>query len=243
MIRNLKVLGLALVAVFAFGAMLASAASAQNGIVTSDGPFTLKGVNRAGSEEAANSLKAFGITLTCPNAAYTGHKVNVTPHEKIANNSSSATITPAYGTCNITGGLKGTVDMNGCDYVFDLGATTAVADQYKVTSTVVCPAGKHIVVTLFTNPTFHAENKPFCHLTITEVSSYDGLLLKDNTSTPNSFALTGEIPNIEVDKEQISGTSVDPGILCLKENTKTAALKIDVTVTEASGTAIKLSHL
>jgi hypothetical protein len=226
MIRNLKFLGLALVAVFAFSAMAASAASAQNGIITSDGPFTLSGVNRAGSAESENALTAFGQEVNCPNATYTGHKVNVTPHEKIANNSSAATITPTYGTCKIGGTIKATVDMNGCDYVFHLGATTGVTDQYKVTATVVCPTGKHIVLTLFTNSTFHANNSSFCHITITEAASYDGLTVTDNTN--NTFTVGGEIKNISADKEVISGTSGPdvPTILCPSETTATAVLKL-----------------
>lgn len=42
MIRNLKALGLALVAAFAMSAVTTSVASAQQGTLTSDGPVTLK---------------------------------------------------------------------------------------------------------------------------------------------------------------------------------------------------------
>jgi len=239
--RNLKALGLVLVAVFAIGAMVASAASAQNGIITSDGPITLKGVNTG--PELENSLTVFGQKETlCPTITYTGHKVAVTPHEKIPNNSSSVTITPNPGICRVGGTIRSTVDMNGCDFVFDLGKTTGVADQYAVTTTVVCPAGKHIVETLFTNEDFHlTQKKSFCHITITEKASYDGLLLKDTTN--NTFDLTGTIEGVEADKEAISGTTEDAGILCPKETTKIGVWHFDVTITEASGTAIKLSHL
>ncbi len=241
MTRNLKALGLALAAIVVMSAMVASAASAQNGIVTSDGPFTLKGVLRAGSPENANSLTAFGMVFTCPNATYTVHKVAVTPHEKIANNSSAGTIIPTMGICNATGGIKATVDLNGCDMVADLGKTTGVADQYAVTSTIVCPPGKHGVVTMFTNEKFHVtEKKSFCHITITEAASYDGVVETDNTN--NTFSLTGEVKNIAADKEIISGTYEDVGLLCPKETTATAVLKLDVTLSEASGTAIKISH-
>ncbi len=242
MTRNLKVLGLALVAAFAMSAMVASAASAQVGVVTSDGPFTLKGVPRAGSEASANSLTMFGQTFTCPNATYTAHKVAVTPHEKIPNNSSSGTITPTFGICNLGPTIKATIDLNGCDMVADLGKTTGIADQYAVTSTIVCPTGKHGVITMFTNEKFHiTEKKSFCHITITEAASYDGVVETDNTN--NTFSLTGEVKNIAADKEIISGTDEDVGILCPKETTALGSLKIDVTITEASGTPIKLSHL
>jgi len=241
MIRNLKALGFALVAVFVIGAMVASAASAQNGIITSDGPFTLKGVNTGA--EAENSLTAFGQVVTCPNATYTGHKVAVTPHEKVPNNSSSVTITPSYGICKVGGTIKATVDMNGCDYVLHLGATTAIADQYKLTTTVICPPNEHIVVTLFTNEEFHKiKDIPFCHIKITEKASYDGLLLRDTTN--NTFDLTGTIEGIEAHKENNSKTTnTEASILCLPETTTAGVLHIDVGITETSGTAIKLSHL
>ncbi len=238
MIRNLKTLGLALVAVFAISAMAASAASAQNGILTSDGEFTLNGAITG--PEVENSLTAFGQVVTCPLAGYTGHKANVTPHVKIPNNSSEFTLTPIYGICKVGNTIKATVDLNGCDFTLDLGKTTGVADQYAITSTVNCPTGKHIVITLFTNETFHKEEKSFCHITITEKASYDGLKATDTTN--NSFDITGTIEGIEADKGIISGTTPDTGILCPTETTKLGILHIDANVTAAGGTALKISH-
>jgi len=242
MTRKLKALGLALVAVSAVSMVTASAASAQTGIFTSDGPATLKGVNKAGSAESANSITSFGLSVVCPNATYTGHKAEVTPHEKVPNSSSSVTITPNYGSCAAEGGgIKATVDMNGCDFMIHLTKTTGVADQYAITTTIKCPTGKHIVVTLFTNATQHAENKAFCHVTITEKASYEGLTQTDNTN--NTFSLSGTIENVEADKEAIAGTTGDSGILCPKETTKAGILHVDLTISETSGTSIKLSHL
>ena len=67
MIRNLKALGLALVAVFAMSAMAASASSAS---VTSDGPFTLTGTETGGTE--TNYLEAFGLKTKCPGSTSKG---------------------------------------------------------------------------------------------------------------------------------------------------------------------------
>jgi len=241
MIRNLKALGLALVAVFAMSAMAASAASAQNGTLTADGPVTLKGVNRVGAGEFENSLTAFNQKVICPNAVYTGHETNSTnPPKKIPNGSTTATITVNYGTCQIGATIKATVDMNGCDYLFHLTTTSVAGGPYKVTTTVVCPEGKHIVLTLFTTAAFHAEENSFCHIIITEKKSYDGLLLKDNGN--NTFGLTGTIEGIEAHKERVIGTTGDNGILCPSETTTTGILHVDVTVSETSGTPMSLSH-
>jgi len=239
MTRNFKALGLALAAVFAIGAVIASAALAQNGIFTSDGPATLKGTPTG--EAGSNAITVFSQAVTCPNATYTGHKLSVTPHEKVPNNSSSVTITPTYGACKVGGTLKATVDMNGCDFAIHLTKTTGVADQYAVTTTVVCPTGKHIVFTLFTNEMFHSKEEAFCHITITEKASYDGL--KQTDTTNNSIDLTGTIEVIEAHEEAIAGTTKDSGILCSKQTSTTGILHIDLTITETSGTPIKLSHL
>lgn len=68
--RNLKALGLAAVAVLAFSAVAASAASAQQGKLTSDGPVTL-----TGEDTGVNFFKAFGSEVRCPDSKYTGHTV------------------------------------------------------------------------------------------------------------------------------------------------------------------------
>jgi hypothetical protein len=98
MIRNLKVLGLALVAVLAMSAVVASAAMAQNGLITSDGPVTL-----TGSETGANTnfWDAFGLQLTCPGSTTVGHKVGTS--EPIPSGSSEITATPNYKNCVVSG--------------------------------------------------------------------------------------------------------------------------------------------
>jgi hypothetical protein len=239
MTRNLKALGLALVAVFAIGALAAAAASAQNGMLTADGPMTLKGTLTG--EELANATTMFGQKTTCPEAIYTAHKYNITPHEKILSGETTITVTPHYGICKLPGTLfKTTVDMNGCDYVLHLTKTTGVADQYAITTTIVCPTGKHIVMTLFTNEEFHKVKKEsFCHITLTEAASYDGLVATDTTN--GSIDITGTIENIEADKEFIVGTDTHKGILCPKETTKTGILHVDMNVKDTNGTSIGIS--
>lgn len=147
MIRNLKVLGLALAAVFAFSAVAASGAMAQTqGHLTSSTgvDFTLSGT------EIAGGLNVFtgplGINVKCPGSTYTGHKYNVTPHEFIANGETTTTITPKYVNC-VEGASPRTVNMNGCDYDIDDATTTgAVGGTYGVTVDITCPVGKEIVI-------------------------------------------------------------------------------------------------
>jgi hypothetical protein len=245
MIRNLKALGLALVAVFALSAVVASAASAQVGTLTSTGPVTLIGTQTPVEKPTEkNVLTAFGSTTDCPNAKYTGHKYNVTPHTFIPNDVSTVTITPHYGVCTTSpGSLPTTIDMNGCDYVFHLEGTTPGVDTYTIRATVVCPVNQHITVTVFATATKHAENIPFCDLTITEnAAGYLGLHATDTTN--GKIDISGTITGITAHKVRLNES-----ILCPKvaETTNEATLAQDVTIegkNEAGGsTSISLSHL
>jgi hypothetical protein len=234
MIRNLKTLGLALFALLALGAVAASAASAQvaeQGELTSDGPVTLTGKN---TPETVNAFTAFGNSTKCPNALYTGHKYNVTPHEGIPSGSTTSTITPHYGACTSTVfNFPTTVDMNGCDYVFHLETTTPAGNKektYGVTATIVnCPAGKHIQVTVFTSGSAHgAGTNPFCTVTITENAlGYKGLHATDLGT--GKIKIHGTIVGIEADQDR--GPHPLPfGIPCAEAETKEGELHLDITV-------------
>jgi hypothetical protein len=132
-----------------------------------------------------------------------------------------------------------TVDMNGCDFEFDLLGTTETS-KYKVKATEECPTTETIKVTVFSNATKHTENKPFCVIDITkETNRGEGLVARDTGN--GSFDITGTVENIKSDQESPTGS-----ILCPKEETKTGILHIDVNVTGdtevGTATTISLSH-
>lgn len=116
MIRNIKVLGLAVVAVLAMSAVAASAASAAEFHSESENTtFT-------GTSEAASVFDAAGATISCPSATFSGTAT--------ANTTSSLTVNANYNP----GGTKCTflffnvtVNMNGCDYVFHADGSVDVA--------------------------------------------------------------------------------------------------------------------
>jgi hypothetical protein len=220
MTRNLKALGLALVAVFAMGAVVASAAQAQ-GMFTTTGPTTLRAVNEVPPE--LNVLTALKGGIACPNVVYTGHKVAETPHKFLANGAKETTITPHYGHCTGPAGTGATVDMNGCDYVFDL-LGEAAADKYNIRATVICPAGKHITITFWKTPKEHTEvgKVPFCHATVTEsAAGYLGLTATDLTN--GHLTVKGSVGGIVVDKPAM-------GVLCPAEEDKNGELHISINV-------------
>ncbi len=66
MIRNLKALGLTLAAVFAMSAIAASAASAQQGTLTSDGPVTLYGTETGPAGSNAITMESENSNAQAP---------------------------------------------------------------------------------------------------------------------------------------------------------------------------------
>jgi hypothetical protein len=237
MIRNLKTLGLALVTVFAFSSMAASAASAANGLLTSDGPATLDMTELAGEP---NTFTAFGGELKCPGSTITGHEVGSTTNG-IPSGSSNATLTPDYNEATCTAIIastfhKMTVRPNGCDYALHLGETNGVADTYKSTVDVVCPAGKSIIFDIYFSATTY--NLKICEITVgpTNNAGRSGGTVKDTT--------TGDL-EVHGTYTNISASQVGAG--CVGGPTTTAELDANLTVkgTNAAkgNTPISLSHL
>src|SRR3982750_3566586 len=119
MTRNLKALGLALVAVFAMTAVLSSAAQAQIKVTTGVSPAWLTGeaVNHTGIASAKTHTFTLtgGQVLTCTEPKF---------HATVKNGDTSITIVPTYNNCDAKIGVevfKTTVTMNDCDYVFHGG--------------------------------------------------------------------------------------------------------------------------
>jgi hypothetical protein len=124
MIRNIKVLGLAVVAVLAMSAVVANAASAAQ-FVASSYPATFTGSNTKGTEkfhtEAGN--------------------VECDSHFQGTENEASSTASahPEYTNCEAFGGLSATVTTTGCNYVFHLTSTTSASTD------VACGTGAILV--------------------------------------------------------------------------------------------------
>lgn len=112
MIRNLKALGLALCAVFMFGALSASAASAATDHLTSgsgSGTTYLTG-SQIGGVGAGNvfGAKSAAGKVECATGSYKG--------EYVGTSATSVEVTPSYTGCKI-GPANATVTDNGCKFV------------------------------------------------------------------------------------------------------------------------------
>jgi hypothetical protein len=242
MIRNLKVLGLALVAIFAMSAMVASAASAQTqGKLTTEGGGA---VTLTGSEtgEKANRLTAFGLSVECPGSTYTGKKTLTTAeteagkkHEPLPNLSTTATIIPVYNQPKCIAPVGGsnfpaTVTMNGCDYDLTVNETTGEQTETKktfgATFEIVCPKEKDIEIEVWElGDTVHSV-APWCTLTVKPQANLKGAHV---TSTPKAtpkddIDLDGTVEKITATR---SGTKP---LLCPASETKEAKFDLDVTV-------------
>jgi hypothetical protein len=130
MIRNLKVFGLAVVALVAMTAVAASAASAAEFHAENE-PVIYEG-----SQVTQHVFKVTTGLVRCNVATFKGTNSSKT--------TTTTTLEPTYTGCTAFG-VKATVAVNGCKYVFhsEAGETS----PYPVKADVECPAGKKIVVT------------------------------------------------------------------------------------------------
>lgn len=115
MSRKLKVLGLALVAVFAMSALAASGASAavEHTFTSTTSPTGL-----TGAQVGEHSFTAQGKTIKCTSATFTG-TVTGTTADKVS-------VYPEYTGCKFNG-IEATVSTLNCEYTFD-SDTTESAD-------------------------------------------------------------------------------------------------------------------
>ncbi len=138
MIRNLKALGLAVVAVLAMSAVVASAASAETGTVTAESYPAKLTSTQVGTNEL--SIGNGARKVSCTTATVSGELTAAT---------TTLTLTPTYTNCTSTGALPATVTLNGCDYL--LHPTKVTATTGTGTVDVVCPAGKEITVDIYSS--------------------------------------------------------------------------------------------
>ncbi len=145
MIRNLKMLGLALVAVCAMGAVAASAASANANYwftAPSSDWTKLSGGQPSKFNDrfqvVGKTGGAPGIT-TCETTTYTG--------STSATTTTTISLKPAYGGCELEPFGKATITTTGCEYVIHtdpLGDTTN--GNYDTVTTIECTAGNEIKI-------------------------------------------------------------------------------------------------
>jgi hypothetical protein len=144
MIRNLKVLIAAALALSAFGAFTAAGAQAAHEFHCSVSPCTLTAKQDGTSTTAhqvfivENAAKTEQVSFTCHEISGHGELVGNTKNEITATNIQ-------HKICTVNGSPGVLVDMNECDYKFT-GGIAGTTDGAEVH--VECPVGKKIQVTI-----------------------------------------------------------------------------------------------
>ncbi len=130
MIRNLKVLGLALVAVFAMGAMAAQAASAADTFTSDTSPTIFTG-NQAGT----NVFTVGSASVSCPVARFKGTETG--------SSATTVTVHPEYegnagGECQVSPIGSATVNTTGCNYIITSETHENAAHEKHATVSIEC---------------------------------------------------------------------------------------------------------
>jgi hypothetical protein len=246
MTSNLKVLGLALVAMLTLGAMTAAAASAQQGVLTSDGPVTL---HFEENEPATNARTIIGGKLEALGTLYTGHRLDKTPHEDLSKEGETTlTITPQYAQTNCVFTFLGvsrpcTITVNKCDYVLHIGQTTETTNTYGASTDIECPDNVAIDLDIYkvgtpdTDEAHTNSSNLFCTITVPEQTGLTGPHLTNDTAN-GDVDLIGTFTGVKYTRHGGAG--------CGPEQTFTnGQLHVDMTVTgtneEGGATAIAIS--
>jgi hypothetical protein len=159
MTRNLKALGLALVAVLAMAAFAASSASAKQGIFTASSyPVHVFGTDNDDWFEVLENK------VECDEATFTAQATGA---------DTKLTVIPTYHKCFKNLVEPVTVTTNGCHYTFTIGTMTSHSHGHG-TVDIVCPT-KPIEVHSYANHAAHTSKSSNCTLTIGSQNNLPGV--------------------------------------------------------------------
>jgi hypothetical protein len=136
-----KALGLTLIAVLAMSALVASAAQAAAGTLTSEGKKVIATAEQTGEHEftLTDQEVSPGVfaSTKCKKATFTGT-------EATSEGATEVKVHPVYTECTAFG-LPATVTTTGCDYTLKTGEP--VTGGWHVTTDVVCPSASIKITT------------------------------------------------------------------------------------------------
>ena len=218
MIRNLKALGLALLAVFAMSAVAASGAMAQEQTtIESDGSFTLTGTDHeevphgfAFQEGEENEVECHGH--------YEGEATGGGP---LSSPATSVTVHPTYTNCTFAKTFPATVTTDGCDYDLALGKTTVAEEEAEVSASVTCDSTGEgeatekdkIEIHIYLSKEAQEADQPLCTITVEGANTGDlgngknqnlsGARITDEGN--GHLTLKGAVKGVEGHKEGVCG--------------------------------------
>lgn len=180
MIRNLKILGLAIAAAMALSAVSAAGAQAIE-FTAGKYPASVTGEQLEYEGSSKYVFRAGDTKISCGSAQFAG---------ELTKAATQLTIVPVYQECIATpGNRQTTVTMNGCHYVYSGGTSTGEDHFINGSLELACPAGKTVGIDIFASAAKHLEGKALCTIT---VSPFKEL-------TPNTYTnVTGKPADIQV---------------------------------------------
>jgi len=202
MIRTFKALGLALVAIFAMSALVASAAQAQGVLTNTEATELTLTQDDEGGTNTATGLQTFATTsgsFTCDefHAEATGLSSNsslteITFQNIKTNNVGKSTCTGPFST-------SPTFEFNGCDYLFTIGVTIGTTGM-ETTGAIhlVCPVGKQITTTA-----------PFCQTHFPAQSVGGHLVFKTITGAPDDITIEATLTGIQYQGTELCSSGSD----------------------------------
>jgi hypothetical protein len=188
--RNLKALGLALLAVFALSAMAASTASASpNPTWTpTEGPTTLHGVslpNEGPGKTNALTLPGIGQEIVCTSTTLDAVGTLFGPMPEVQ-------LTPTYEGCQTQNGWV-TITHNECRKRFYHLTTVPGTAHYTTTAQLICPQGKQLEIHTYLDA---GHNFSVCTIDIPP-QTFNGSFTVTNTPgmspTTNSVIIEGTV--------------------------------------------------
>jgi hypothetical protein len=223
MIRNLKALGLAFVAVFALSAMTASAASATDLFRSSSTPVTLTGEQ----EFTAGVGDIFTTTagaIECLSAKYHG-TVATSPVSEVV-------VKPTYTSCSLAEIIPAKVDFGSCTYKFTIdepaGATTGSVH-------LECPnAGEEVTVTAGVNDAGVGTNKCTIHIPPQTVG---GIKYTNVGASDPTKEITVDVNASGITYKETAGTGTGACVTSTLQHTATYVGKALVTGEQDTGSA------
>lgn len=188
MLRNLKVLGLAIVAVLAMSAVVAQAASAAE--------FTAENytASLSGEQVGEHVFTVEGNTVKCPTAVFSG---------SLAAASSEVTnVSAKYGNeeakCTAFGFLSATVKMNGCTYNFKVNSGSE--DNFTGTAALKCPTGAKVTIVAGTCEATVGEKTTGGATVNQEVGPINYVNMTNTPTSKNDVTVNPAATNVVADK-------------------------------------------
>lgn len=184
MIRNIKVLGVAVVAVLAMSAFVASAASASKFMSEGNVNVTVKA-----DQTGSHVFTVDGSSITCTTAHFESAGLISSP-------AATVKVHPTYEGCTAFGFVNSPITTTGCDYTLSSG-TESAADKFPGSLELTCSGTNKITIVAGT-----------CEVTVSGPQTFGtGLEFVNNTAGTKTVLLDANAVKVNVNK-------VKDGFLC-----------------------------